>query len=188
MKYSLWECRPPTIEEFINKAIFLVAVKRKRIANGSGKMGNSMDGLVPTSRFAKPAQYMGDPMEIDHLQPTEEGEEENDCECMALHEHGFQGPCYFCQRKGHMLRNCPRKAAGLPKIYSNGPSGNLNGQQGRTSFNRGNAKPEAGGNRPRTGYGERKPQFQRRINSLDLQTEDLPRKLRLKPPRKPKTG
>ena len=117
-------------------------------------------------------------MEIDHLQTTEEGEEEGDCECMALHEHGFQGPCYFCQRKGHMLRNCPRKAAGLPKVYSNGPNGNQAGQQGRTGFNRGYTKPETGGNRPRTGYGDKKPQFQgkpqfqRRINSLDPQAEE----------------
>ena len=24
--------------------------------------------------------------------------------------------CYHCQRKGHMLRSCPRKSAGLPKV------------------------------------------------------------------------
>ena len=25
------------------------------------------------------------------------------------------GPCYYCAREGHFLRNCLRKAAGLPR-------------------------------------------------------------------------
>jgi hypothetical protein len=40
---------------------------------------------------------------------------------MALQEHGFQGPCYYCSRQGHLKRNCPRKAAGLPKARGTAP-------------------------------------------------------------------
>jgi hypothetical protein len=44
-------------------------------------------------------------------------EEEGGCECMMLHEKGMRGVvCYYCQKRGHMLRNCNRKAAGLPRI------------------------------------------------------------------------
>jgi len=43
-------------------------------------------------------------------------EKYSECECMAMHEQGFRGPCFYCQRKGHMVRNCPRKSAGLPKV------------------------------------------------------------------------
>jgi hypothetical protein len=61
-------------------------------------------------------------MEVDHLKAEvgEEDDEIGECECMALHEQGFRGPCYYCQRRGHMMRNCPRKSAGLPKIRTTG--------------------------------------------------------------------
>jgi hypothetical protein len=55
-------------------------------------------------------------MEVDHLRREREDDDDSECECMAMHEQGFRGPCFYCQRKGHMVRNCPRKSAGLPKV------------------------------------------------------------------------
>ena len=66
-------------------------------------------------------------MEVDHLRREEDEEEEDDeCECMALHEQGFRGVCYYCQRKGHLMRGCPRKSAGLPKIRAQIPASRQN--------------------------------------------------------------
>ena len=114
-------------------------------------------------------------MEVDVLHGGET-EEDDACECAALQDQGFQGPCYFCQRRGHMLRNCPRKAAGLPKIVplGSGGGGNFrsNGGSGNKVPFRGQAPParryENGNSRP--GYQNKKPvgqAGQRRLNSLD---------------------
>ena len=47
--------------------------------------------------------------------PGKESDSEGECECAALYASGRGGPCYYCAREGHFLRNCPRKAAGLPR-------------------------------------------------------------------------
>ena len=47
--------------------------------------------------------------------PGEESDSEGECECTALYASGRGGPCYYCAKEGHFLRNCPRKAAGLPR-------------------------------------------------------------------------
>ena len=47
--------------------------------------------------------------------PGEESDSEEECECAALYASGRGGPCYYCAKEGHFLRNCPRKAAGLPR-------------------------------------------------------------------------
>ena len=62
VRYALWECRPGTVEEFMNRAIFLVSVERKRIENMAAKPGTTMEGLIPISRFSRPTTYMGDPI------------------------------------------------------------------------------------------------------------------------------
>ena len=173
VRYALWECRPATIEEFINRAITLVSVERKRIANGHGKSGNNLDGLIPISRFSRPTGG-GEPMEIDHLRPEDGEGADEECQCMALQEQGFQGPCFFCQKRGHIVRNCPRKAAGLPKIYP-AAQGNAtrNGQVNqRYGTNPQGMRGDNGGqnryNNRRDG-GDRKPNFPRRINHLGPQ-------------------
>ncbi len=121
-------------------------------------------------------------MEIDHLtrecmlmmgeETSDAGDEDDDCECMALHEKGFRGPCYYCMRKDHMLRNCPRKSAGLPRIRD--PA-----RQGRQTYPSTGGKPKwipsgkmiasQGGN-PRTGRGQYVSG--RRVNQVDEEPED----------------
>ena len=160
VRYSLWECRPDTIAAFVEKAIFLVSVERKRIEYGGSRAGSSMDGLNPVSRVMRPTMLMGEPMEIDHMQETDELGAE--CECAAIHERGIRGPCYFCQKQGHILRNCPRKSAGLPKIYpakSQGranPKGNYPRPQSTSQGAQGN-----------NGRGNGRNRFGRRVNNLD---------------------
>ena len=46
--------------------------------------------------------------------PGEESDSEGECKCAALYASGRGGPCYYCAKEGHFLRNCQRKAAGLP--------------------------------------------------------------------------
>ena len=41
---------------------------------------------------------------------------EGECECTALYASGRGGPCYYCTKEGHFLRNCLRKAARLPRF------------------------------------------------------------------------
>ena len=78
-----------------------------------------MDGLIPVTwpigedkpraRFeAVEVDVMGPP-------PGEESNSEGECKCAALYASGREGPCYYCAKEGHFLRNCPRKAAGLPQ-------------------------------------------------------------------------
>ena len=47
--------------------------------------------------------------------PGEESDSEGECECAALYASSRGGPCYYCAKEGHFLRNCLRKAAGLPR-------------------------------------------------------------------------
>jgi len=115
VRSNLWAFEATSVEQYSQKAVYWAQVERQRIAYGDSD-SPSMDGLVSVTKTVNP-QPGAEAMEIDHLKA--EGEEEDEaaeCECMALHEQGFRGPCYYCQRRGHMLRNCPRKSAGLPKI------------------------------------------------------------------------
>jgi hypothetical protein len=121
------------IEAFGTRAVNLVQIERRRIRIGDSDT-TKMDGLLPVTRpLRDPEVGRGcEPMEIDALAPynreaagtadgDEEGEEEELCECMAMQDRGFTGPCYYCLRKGHMVRECPRKAAGLPKARGTAP-------------------------------------------------------------------
>jgi hypothetical protein len=77
-----------------------------------------MDSLASVTKIVA-NQTGADAMEIDHLRHEADKEMEEDfgeCECMAMHEQGFQGPFIYCHKKGHMARSCSRKSAGLPKI------------------------------------------------------------------------
>ena len=47
--------------------------------------------------------------------PGDESDSEGECKCAALHASGRGGPCYYCTKEGHFLRNCQCKAAGLPR-------------------------------------------------------------------------
>ena len=47
--------------------------------------------------------------------PGEESDSKGECECATLHASSRGGPCYYCAKEGHFLRNCTRKAAGLPR-------------------------------------------------------------------------
>ena len=55
-------------------------------------------------------------MEVDVMGPLpgEESDSEGECKCATLYASGRGGPCYYCSKEGHFLRNCQRKAAGLP--------------------------------------------------------------------------
>ena len=87
-------------------------------------VSRSMAGLVPVTQAVKNQEDEVprgvDPMEVDALCGPDDYHDdlEPGCECMALHEGGFRGPCFFCQRQGHIQRACPRRSAGLPRVQA----------------------------------------------------------------------
>jgi len=114
VRRRMYEFDGRDVAAYGTRAVFMVQVQRQQITNGDTD-DTSMDGLVPVT---KTGNTLGAPeaMEVDHLRREREDDEDSECECMAMHEQGFRGPCFYCQRKGHMVRNCPRKSAGLPKV------------------------------------------------------------------------
>ena len=78
-----------------------------------------MDGLIPVIQPIREDQPRArfEAMEVDVMGPPpgDESDSEGEYECAALHASGRGGPCYYCAKEGHFLRNCPRKAAGLPR-------------------------------------------------------------------------
>ena len=135
---QMFSYEPASIEAFGAKAVTTVQIERRRIKIGDSNT-TSMDGLIPVTRPVRDltdGYYRHEPMEVDAMADrNEEGDDDLDgCECMAMYEKGFRGPCFYCQREGHMARSCPRKSAGLLKI--NNPS------QGNRSTNQDSAKPK----------------------------------------------
>ncbi len=59
-------------------------------------------------------------MEVDALYGSDDyyDDLEPGCDCVALHEGGFRGLCYFCQKQGHVQRMCPHRSAGLPRVQA----------------------------------------------------------------------
>jgi hypothetical protein len=115
---KLFEFEGRDLTAYGTRAVFLVQVQRQKISIGKAK-DTSLDGLVPVTKTGN--TVMGpEPMEVDHLRRVEPDDDLGECECMAMHEQGFRGICYYCQKRGHLLRSCPRKSAGLPKIRSVG--------------------------------------------------------------------
>jgi hypothetical protein len=122
VRTHLFHFEPSCIEEYGAKAVNIVQVERKLIEIGDSEA--NMEGLTPVTRTPVAGTYKKtEPMDVDHIykrktveEDAENEDEGDDCERMAMHEQGFRGPCYYCRRKGHMLRNCPRKSAGLPRI------------------------------------------------------------------------
>jgi hypothetical protein len=115
VRQRMYEFDGNNVEAYGARAVFMVQVQRQQIMNGDSEE-TSLDGLVPVTRTGNVSKGGPEAMEIDYLRPDKEEDDNDECECMAMHEQGFRGPCYYCQRKGHMVRNCPRKSAGLPKI------------------------------------------------------------------------
>lgn len=161
VRNNLWGHRATSVENYGEMAVFWVQVERQRVAYGDSE-GTNMDGLVPVTR--NPHGGKGEPMEIDHLRRTyrDEPEEDDpeDCECMAMHEQGFKGPCYYCRKRGHVIRNCPRKSAGLPRTHESGPAGSF---QNKTKWNQ----------KGRGGMSNTRGTFtKKRINNVVDQTEE----------------
>jgi hypothetical protein len=147
VRNNLWSYQATGIADFGQKAVFWVQVERQRITCGDSE-GSSLEGLTPVTKITNKYQR-AETMEIDHLRRTEEGWNESECECNAMQEQGFRGPCYYCQKKGHMLRSCPRKSAGLPRVRgpenlkSTNPVKKNSWTKGKTPFK----KPMGSGNR-----------------------------------------
>ena len=119
VRNNLWSYQATSVADYGTKAVFWVQVERQRIANGDSETGN-LEGLVPVTRTGNKGGKE-EPMEIDTIRQEEDDEDDSEeCECAALQEQGFRGNCYYCQRRGHLLRSCPRKSAGLPKIRNPG--------------------------------------------------------------------
>jgi hypothetical protein len=104
------------MSDYGQQAVFLAQVERQAIARGDSDE-KSLDGLVSVTRPNRTIDR-NELMEVDHLMVNceENREAAEDCECMAMYEQGFRGPCYYCRKQGHMLRSCPRKSAGLPRV------------------------------------------------------------------------
>lgn len=137
---QMFSYEPANIEAFGNRAVTIVQVERRRIRIGDSDTRN-MDGLIPVTKPVRESDR-SEPMEVDSLRQWENedvAEEEDYCECMALQEHGLKGPCYYCYRTGHLIRNCPRKSAGLPRATG----GRGNEARGR-GWRRGNPGPSRG--------------------------------------------
>ena len=134
------------VEAFGARAVTMVQIERRRIKLGDSD-ATKLDGLIPVTRPIRDRETSRDhdAMEVDALYgPSGEGYDddagdEEECECAALSAGGFRGPCYYCTRDGHMIRNCPRKAAGLPRV---GP-------------------PGEGGANDRRGWGQRQEKWRR---------------------------
>ena len=92
-------------------------------------------------------------MEVDALYSPDDyyDDLELGCECVALHKGGFRGPCFFCQRQGHMQRTCPWQVFPeyrLPNPATSGGTTEVDtGQQpnraGRNTIGHGEDKIEA---------------------------------------------
>lgn len=129
---QMFSYEPQSIEAFGARAVNIVQVERRRIRIGDSET-KSMDGLIPVTKKIKDPddENAVEPMEVDHLHNragvAAEDRDDELCECMALHENGLKGPCYYCYKKGHIARSCPRKAAGLPKARNPAYDGQKNG-------------------------------------------------------------
>jgi len=127
---QLFAYEPTNVEAFGGRAVVIVQIERRRIRIGDSDTSN-LDGLIPVTKPVRESDRgrKEEAMEVDHASgsrgrsETCESESEDECECMALQEHGFRGPCFYCQKQGHMVRTCPRKSAGLPKFYRSGNGG-----------------------------------------------------------------
>jgi hypothetical protein len=127
VRTHLFHFEPRSVEEYGAKAVNIVQVERKLIEIGDSE--SNLEGLTPVTRTPMAGAYRKvEAMEVDHLykrrqtedavEECDEEEDSEECECFALYEQGFRGPCYYCRRRGHMLRNCPRKSAGLPRVQN----------------------------------------------------------------------
>ena len=161
---------PQNIEAFGNKAVTVVQIERRRMKIGDSDSRN-MDGLIPVT---KAVRDRGEPMEVDALHRhdrEEEGEDDGDqCECMALQEYGLKGPCFYCYRSGHQIRNCPRKSAGLPRS-----SGNRSLESRGRGVKRGTPTPVRGRNpNYRGNFGPKvaNPTRRYRVNQIEEQVEE----------------
>ncbi len=94
-----------SVEAYGARAVRMVQVERRRVKIGDSD-SRSMAGLVPVTRAVKNQEDEAprgvDPMEVDALYGPDDyyDDLEPGCECVALHEGGFQGPCFFCQKQG----------------------------------------------------------------------------------------
>jgi hypothetical protein len=118
VRNNLWGYRANSVENYGEMAVYWVQVERQRVAFGDSD-STTMEGLVPVTRNV--TNNRPEMMEVDHLRRVDqdhpgEDDELDGCECMALHDQGFRGPCFYCQKRGHMIRNCPRKSAGLARV------------------------------------------------------------------------
>ncbi len=57
------------------------------------------------------------PMEVDVLYGPDDyyDDLEPGCECVALHERGFRGPCFFCQKQGTYRGRAPADRRAFPE-------------------------------------------------------------------------
>ncbi|MBM3938855.1 MAG: hypothetical protein FJ333_09430 [Sphingomonadales bacterium] len=162
---QMFSYEPRDIEQFGARAVTLVQIERRRIRIGDSETTN-LDGLIPVTKPIRDenAKYRDDMMEVDAMSQYDQGDEEEDedgeCECMAMQEHGFRGTCYYCQKQGHLLRSCPRKSAGLPKVFRPRPEGGQPSGRGRP-YQRGGANRNLGNRGGYSGTGAKKP-FQKR--------------------------
>ena len=168
-----------SVEAFGARAVSLVQVERMRIKLGDSDT-TSLDGLIPVTKPMndETTRKRPEPMEVDALTNRYADEEEDDgeelCKCAAMQEKGFHRPCYYCSRRGHMVRSCPRKAAGLPKVLN--PANNRRPRfQNKMNIQRGPNCRSGDKNGPNNGqfhgYGA-KPK--KRVQQLDDGEDDEP--------------
>ena len=107
-----------SVEAFGARAVNVVQIERRRIRI-CDRDTNKMDGLIPVTRPIredKPRTRF-EAMEVDVMDQWQEEEcdRDSECKCAALQARGRGGPCFYYAKEGHFLRNCPRKAARLPR-------------------------------------------------------------------------
>ena len=173
-----------SVEAFGARAVSLVQIERMRIKLGDSDT-TSMDGLIPVTKpmNEEVTRRKPEPMEVDALNhrwaEDEEDDDEEWCECAAMQEKGFRGPCYYCSRQGHLARSCPRRAAGLPKVLSPGTDGQKNDKrmkfQNKSSMAAGTSRNGTDRNKPSKAPFRRfgaKPT--KRVQQLDEEEEEEP--------------
>ena len=138
------------VEAFGARAVNVLQIKRQRIRIGDSET-NTMDGLIPVTRPIREdkSRTRFEAMEVDVIGPPpgEESDSEGERECTALYASGRGGPCYYCAKEGHFLRNCPRKAAGLP---ISAPLSRTRGATAMRGGGRTNRRPDRSGEKAAT--------------------------------------
>ena len=98
VRQRMYEFDGNDVEAYGARAVFMVQVQRQQIMNGDSEE-TSLDGLVPVTRTGNVSKRGPEAMEIGYLRPEKEEDENDECECMVMHEQVFRDPVIIARGK-----------------------------------------------------------------------------------------